>query len=131
MKEESYALLAKAHRSIEAAQMLLENGDPDFASSRGYYAMFYAAEALLLEKGLRAKKHSGVHAVFGEHFSKTGQFDAKFHRWLLDAFDRRLEGDYDSSGTVSTEDGAITIHHAREFLAVTEQYLNIQPTPLP
>jgi uncharacterized protein (UPF0332 family) len=34
--------------------------------------MFYVAEALLFEKGLQFRKHSGVHSAFGEHFAKAG-----------------------------------------------------------
>jgi|SRR5450759_66403 uncharacterized protein (UPF0332 family) len=130
MKEGSQALIEKAARSIRAAQTLLDHGDADFAASRAYYAMFYAAEALLLEKGLRAKKHSGVHAVFGEQFAKTGQLDPKLHRWLLDAFDKRLEGDYESPGAVSPEDAATIIEQAREFLSAAERFLASTPPPL-
>ena len=36
-----------------------------FAASRAYYAMFYAAEALLQSRGLAFSKHSAVHAAFG------------------------------------------------------------------
>lgn len=47
--------------------------------------MLYAAEALLISKGLRFRKHGSVHAAFGEHFAKGQVLDPKFHRWLLDA----------------------------------------------
>ena len=90
MKEGSRRLLDKAGRAIEAAETLLEKGYPEFATGRAYYAMFYIAEALLNEKELRFSKHGGVHGAFGENFVKTGLFDAKYHRWLLDAFDRRI-----------------------------------------
>ena len=46
MTPEQKALLDKAERSIEAAQSLTDQGFHDFAISRGYYAMFYIAEAL-------------------------------------------------------------------------------------
>ena len=92
MKEGSRHLLNRAGRAIEASETLLENGYPEFATGRAYYAMFYIAEALLNEKELRFSKHGGVHGAFGEHYVKTGLFDGKYHRWLLDAFDRRIEG---------------------------------------
>jgi len=34
--------------------------------------MFYVAEALLFEKGMQFRQHSGVHASFGEQFVKSG-----------------------------------------------------------
>lgn len=46
MKEECAGLLAKAERSIDAAIRLLEAEHLDFAASRGYFAVFYVAEAL-------------------------------------------------------------------------------------
>jgi uncharacterized protein (UPF0332 family) len=94
MNEYSRKLLEKAVDAIEAAEILVDNGKSDVAAGRAYYAMFYVAEALLSEKGLTFSKHSGVHAAFGETFAKTKEMDPKFHRWLLDAFDKRLAGDY-------------------------------------
>jgi uncharacterized protein (UPF0332 family) len=71
MKEYGRKLLDKAIDSIEAAELLVDKEKPDMAVGRAYYAMFYIAEALLNEKGLRFQKHSAVHAAFGEHF-RTG-----------------------------------------------------------
>ncbi len=94
MKRKTERLLAKAQEAIEAAELLLKGGKNDFAAGRAYYAMFYTAGALLFEEGLEYRKHSGVHAAFGRHFVKTGVLDAKFHRYLLEAFESRLEADY-------------------------------------
>jgi uncharacterized protein len=93
VKEITDALLRKADRSIAAAKKLLPS-DADFAAARAYYAMFYVAEALLAERELRFSKHAGVHSAFGEHFAKTGLLDPKYHRWLIDAFDKRIAADY-------------------------------------
>jgi uncharacterized protein (UPF0332 family) len=124
MKEISRLLLDKAQRAIQAAQALLIAGDfPDFAIGRAYYAMFYIAEALLEEKDLRFSKHGGVHGAFGEHYVKTGLFDPKFHRWLLNAFDTRIEGDYGAEVIVVTDDAEKLIHQAEEFLEVSRDYL--------
>ena len=72
MKEETRKFLDKALQSIDAAKSLLDGGYADFAGARAYYAMFYTAEALLCNKGLKFRKHGGVHSAFGEHFAKTG-----------------------------------------------------------
>ena len=87
MKPESHRPLNKAARAIRAAETLLREGDADFAAGRAYYAMFYAAEALLFERGLQSRKHGAVHGAFGEHLVRPGTLDARFHRWLLDAFE--------------------------------------------
>ena len=91
MSTDALKLLEKARRAIHAAETLLQHGDVDFAAGRAYYAMFYVAEGLLSERGLHSRRHGGVHVLFGQQFIKTGLMDAKFHRFLLDAFDRRLQ----------------------------------------
>ena len=44
---EVHAFLEKAARSLDAARVLLANGDADFAASRAYYGCFYVAESLV------------------------------------------------------------------------------------
>ncbi len=65
MTPEVRALLDKARASHEAATLLRREGYLDFAASRAYYALFYVAEALLLERGLSYSSHSAVIAAFG------------------------------------------------------------------
>lgn len=128
MKENSRLLLEKAQRAIQAAQTLLDTGNlVDFATGRAYYAMFYIAEALLEEKALRFSKHGGVHGAFGEHYVKTGLFDPKFHRWLLNAFDQRIEGDYGTQVIAVSQDAEKLITQADEFLAAARSYLENLP----
>jgi len=123
MKPETEKLLQKASRSVRAAEKLLADGDVDFAASRAYYALFYVAEALLNERELQFKKHGGVHGAFAEHFIKTKQLDSKFHRWLVDAFDERIQGDYEVESQVDSAIVKTTIQQAREFLQVAREYL--------
>lgn len=47
---ESRALLDKGRENLRAAALLRREGFLDIAASRAYYAMFYAAEALLLAR---------------------------------------------------------------------------------
>ncbi len=124
MKESSKRLLEKASRAIEAAVTLLENGLGEFSTGRAYYAMFYTAEALLNEKDFRFSKHGGVHGAFGEYFIKTGLFDARYHRWLLDAFDQRIEGDYGVDVLIVDQDARELINQAKEFLQAALTHLN-------
>jgi uncharacterized protein (UPF0332 family) len=74
---ETDALMSRARRSLIAARLLLEAGSPDFAASRAYYAMFYAAEALLLSRGLAFSKHEAVIAEFAREFVRSGEFAAE------------------------------------------------------
>jgi len=124
MNPEIEALLEKAKRSRKAAIELLKNGDADFAASRGYYAMFYVAEALLLQKSLSFSNHAAVIANFGKEFAKSGLLDTKFHRYLIDAQDRRNVGDYSVRDNVSEPQAEKIIEWAREFIQAAEKYLS-------
>ena len=66
MKPEIQALLDKASQSLQAAELLKREGYLDFAASRAYYAMFYAAQALLLDRERSFSHHSAVIAAFGK-----------------------------------------------------------------
>jgi uncharacterized protein (UPF0332 family) len=87
-------LLFKANRSLSAARLLLDHEYFPEAVSRAYYAMFYAATALLHSEGIAVTKHSAVIAQMGRHFAKTGKIDPKLHRALIDVFDERQTADY-------------------------------------
>ena len=63
MKAEAEALLQKAYASQRAAELLEREGYLDFAASRLYYAMFYATEALLVERGLSLEFLAVVEAL--------------------------------------------------------------------
>jgi uncharacterized protein (UPF0332 family) len=123
MKPETQALLDKARQSLQAAQNLQEDGFLDFAASRAYYAMFYIAEALLIEQGLTYSSHSAVIGAFGKKIVKTGKIDARFHRYLLDAQDIRNVGDYSIGPGVSVEQVKDSMQWADEFLKAAEIYL--------
>jgi uncharacterized protein (UPF0332 family) len=123
MTEAVHELLDKSERSINAANLLLGDGYDDFAASRAYYAMFYAVEALMLDRDLSFSKHSAVIAAFGKLFVKTGIFDSRFHRSLLNAFDLRNAGDYGSTGTVSRNEASQIIAEAGELLAEIKRHL--------
>jgi len=69
VKGQYQTILEKARESIDAAKLLAEQGYLDFAASRAYYGMFYAAEALLLHKDLSFSSHSAVIAAYGREYS--------------------------------------------------------------
>ena len=123
MKETTEKLLEKASRSVQAAEHLAKDGDAEFSVGRAYYAMFYAAQALLNELTLRFRKHSGVHNAFAEQFIKPGLMDKRYHRWLVAAFNKRITGDYGIESDLTAEDASLLIGQAREFLGVAKQFL--------
>jgi len=129
MTPEITGLLDKARQSVEAAQALLADNYVDFAASRAYYAMFYALEALLLTKNLSFSKHSAVISAFGKEYIKTGMFDPRLHRSVIEAFDLRNAGDYGTMHAVSEELASQTIQSARELIQAVSSHIDNAQRP--
>lgn len=125
MTPEQQALLDKAHRSLVAAQSLIQQGFYDFAVSRAYYAMFYVAEALLDQEGLTFSSHAAVISAFGQHLARTGKVPVEFHRQLIDAQAQRTRADYDPQSDLSQLDAETVLNQAQAFLATAQQNLNL------
>ena len=121
MKAQTKAYLDKARENINASVDLIHSGHFEIAASRAYYAMFYATEALLSEEGDEFSSHGAVHGAFGQRFTKTGRLDAKFHRYLIDAYRERQAADYDAPAEVGKEEADILVNQAREFLTAAEK----------
>ena len=117
MTEEVKRYLRKAQRSLRVADELLAKGYFDDSCSKSYYVMFYAAQALLKDKGIDVIKHSAVVAKFGEHFVKEGKIDPLFHRRIIDAKQKREIADYDVFLGINRKTAKERVEWARELLS--------------
>jgi len=123
MKMEFQAAVQKARRFLESAKLLKDARDYDSAASRLYYAMFYCAEALLFSKGLTFSSHHAVISAIGQHFAKTNEMPVEMHRWLIDAFNKRQLGDYETASGLEEQDINVLRPHVEQFVSWTEEYL--------
>ena len=73
---------------------------------------------MLATEGLELSKHGAVHAEFGARFAKPDRVDRKLHRWLLDAFDKRILADYGVEAEIRAEDAGVVIEQAAEFVRI-------------
>lgn len=71
---------------------------------------------MLLKKGLSSSKHSGVRALFNQHFIKPGLFDVSIGKFYSELFDKRQEGDYEDFFTLSKEEAEKFIDDATSFI---------------
>jgi uncharacterized protein (UPF0332 family) len=118
LKKEVQRLLEKADHALEVAESLLEQGFPQDASSKIYYAMFYAAQALLRSKDIDVVKHSAVESALGYHFAKTGRIDPKYHRMLINARKVRETVDYDVQEETVEPSSLLKLEDGKEFVEV-------------
>lgn len=117
------ALIEKARRYLRSADLLRAAADHDSAASRLYYAMFYAAEAALMTKGLAFRSHRSVLSGFGRQLVKTGELPTELHEWLIDAFDKRQLGDYVPVSQLEEQDIRELQVKAAAFVAAIERWL--------
>lgn len=80
-----------ARRALRTGKLALDDGDLVGAINRAYYAIFYAANAVLELAGLQRNKHSGVLALFREKHVKTGKIETDFSDIYGQAFESRQE----------------------------------------
>lgn len=86
--------LKRAHETLSEARILEEAHHFVGAVNRLYYGCFYAVSALLETKALKSSKHSGVIALFNQHFVKTGVVRKELGELFRYMFDSRQGGDY-------------------------------------
>lgn len=108
---------------MKAARLLNAHGHSSFAASRAYYAMFYLAQAFLLDKGLAFSSHKATIAAFGREVARKGEVPLEFHRFLIDAQSRRLTGDYDLEPDLSVQDVLLDIERAGQLLRLAKAKL--------
>ncbi len=115
--------IEKAQKKLEVSKKLFGSGDYEDAISRAYYAVFHAAQALLLTEGEHAETHKGVVTLFGLLFVRTGKFDRRFGKYLANLKDERESGDYEVFSYIDKETAEVSLTEAREFLEETKGYL--------
>ena len=82
-RDEAKRWLTRATSALNASEALVSRKLFDDAISRSYYAMFYAARALLIRDRVTVgSKHSAVIAAFGREYAKTGKIDPRYIRCL-------------------------------------------------
>ena len=113
--------LALAAETLGAADYLLKGGYYNDAVSRAYYAMFYAARALLASRDLHPKGHKGLILQFGLEFVKKGFIEDTYGRALSHAKERRETVDYHIESTMTREEAGIIVSDALDFLDRVEQ----------
>jgi len=114
-----------ARNTLRDAQTLRDNnGSPASIVNRAYYAVFYAALALLVTVDVEAVKHAGVLAKFDEFFIREKIFPKEMSQIIHHAFDMRQAGDYQKSQVISLEQAREVLRLAEIFIRAAEQKLS-------
>ena len=122
-RKEVALYIENADESLSVAQLNLDNDFYAAAINRAYYAIFYAANALLATKKLARSKHSGVLSAFRQHFVKTGLLSSELSAIYGQVMDDRHEGDYEIITATSKEDAVIDVQQAHNFVDIVRTWL--------
>lgn len=115
--------LDRAQEALEAAQVCFERRLYASATSRAYYAMFWAAQAALAHVGIRRSEwsHPALQAAFvGELIRRRKSYPALLGQHLNRALQLRLDADYQVQG-VSLQQVTRAVHWAQQFVATIRE----------
>lgn len=120
---EIQSYLNRAYQDLTAAERILADGFYHVTVTRAYYAMFYAAQARLLSQAVHRHRHAGVLSAFNEHFIGTNLIETEYAKLLAQAFESRLDSDYDITYTTDQALAEKVLHDAQQFVQRAERYL--------
>ncbi|MEA3404048.1 MAG: HEPN domain-containing protein [Armatimonadota bacterium] len=115
--------MSRASEALQEAHLLLENEHVEAAANRTYYAVFYAASALLEAQGIQAGRHSALIRLFGREFVSTGLMARRHGRTLSALFEQRQDADYVPAPTVAQERASVDLEEARVFVLDARELL--------
>lgn len=84
--------------------------------------MFYSVLALQVKTGKASSKHSGMIALFDEHFVKPGIFSKDLSKTLHRAFDLRQMSDYRELFEIDKKEAEDCLNDATIFVSAVKNY---------
>jgi uncharacterized protein (UPF0332 family) len=118
--------ISEARAALKDADCLAQGG----GSSQGivnrlYYAMFYAALALLQQVGKVPSKHAGVLGLFDTEFVLKGIFSQDMSKHFHRAFELRQTSDYKVMKPIPPEQLEEIRQQASAFVSAVARYLEV------
>ena len=117
--------LEKAQEVYGAAQVLCDANQWNSAVNRLYYACFYSASALLLNRHISAKTHSGVIGQFSEQIVRSGLVSVEDFRVYAKLLNWRSKGDYNDWDDFCKEDVMPMMPKVKHFIDVVAGLIKI------
>jgi len=115
--------LARAIKSMRAAETLLEHELNEDAVSRAYYAVLHASKAALATIDLYPDSHQSVRRMFGLHLIKTNLIEREYATILTAEQEDRELSDYNINISIEKDRADRRVGDARKFVERIEKYL--------
>jgi uncharacterized protein (UPF0332 family) len=120
------AAFARARDKLAVAKHVLAAEYFADAVSPAYYAVYHAAEAVLLIEGDEPRSHEGLKTLFGLRFVKTGRLPEELASILRELKDERENSDYSIFPAITAEEAERAVASAERFVAALEAFLHDQ-----
>lgn len=122
MKKEVEIAVNRAEDFLQDAVFNLQEHRYNTAVNRAYYAMYAAAQALLIDKEIYTKTHKGTTGQFSRHYIKTALLEQKYGQMFSEVFDMRQSTDYDFEVVAEQEEAEKACNAATDFLEMAKSY---------
>ena len=116
--------LERAHETFEEIEVMRQAERWNGAANRIYYSIFHAVNALLISDGLQVARHQGSHALFSQHYIKTGRLPKGFGRFYNNLQTLREKSDHNCFYDVDKQDVIEGIEKASIFIKTIEELIN-------
>lgn len=87
--------IEKSRQTLREADLLAASGFYNAAVNRLYYAVYYAASALMVSNLLETATHKGIKTMLGLKFIHTGKLEREYGQIYQRLYDSRQAGDYE------------------------------------
>src|SRR5690554_2245879 len=108
----------KSREVFEAAELLANANMWNSTINRLYYSCFHAASALLLNKNIEVRRHTGVLSQFSENFVWTGMVSMEDFRTYSKLMNWRSKSDYRDMHDFEEEDVLPLLDKTRKFITI-------------
>jgi uncharacterized protein len=124
MKPETRSLLAATDRELAKARKILGVDEPEAAARDAYFAVLFAARALIFEvRNVAPKTHSGAASLFAEIAIKPGLLDERYSATLSQGLHIRMDVDYEPLPKTTQAQATEYVERAAEFVGAVKRLI--------
>ena len=126
-KEERQQLIEhyveKAQNTVEDIKFFIENEKLGVAVNRVYYGIYYVLSALAVKYQFSTSKHTQLLGWFNKNFVKENKIERKYAKYIQEAFEKRMKGDYEVFVKFTKADVNDLFEKMKEIISEIKQLL--------
>lgn len=121
--DKSRTAFDRSLESLEIAELLIKTEHYSDSISHSYYAVFHAAQSLLIKKEIETRTHSGAIHQFGLTYVVNNDFNPEIAKTFSQLEDLRENVDYDYSIHITKKKAIKDLNNAKLFVKECKKFL--------